>query len=159
MVGYLDRDTKNALQGLDLAQRSDARRIQCWGSEQIAGLDPISSYSKLQINGWTNSVRAIHASFDVLISTSQFETFGLVVVEALSAGIPCFLSDIPVYRELYTDFPGVLFQSGDDLQDIASINRLLSKASRLQPQIMRAWQMKFSNQVVREAWIDKINHY
>ncbi len=158
MVGYLDRDTKNALQGLDLAQRSDARRIQCWGSEKIAGLDPIADYSKIRINGWTNSVRAIHASFDVLISTSRFETFGLVVVEALSAGIPCFLSDIPVYRELYTDFPGVHFQTGDDRRDIESINRLLKEAPRLQTQIMRAWQMKFSNQAVRKAWFDTIDH-
>jgi glycosyltransferase involved in cell wall biosynthesis len=159
MVGYLDRDTKNAVQGVDLAQRSNARQIQCWGSEEIAGLEHVSSYPKIRINGWTNSVRAIHATFDVLISTSTFETFGLVVVEALSAGIPCFLSDIPVYRELYTDFPGVIFQTGHDRQDIASINRLLREAPRLQPQIMRAWQKKFSNQVVRNAWFDKIDHF
>ena len=38
---------------------------------------------------------------DVLISMSESEGFGLIVVEALSCGVPVLLSPIPVYKELY----------------------------------------------------------
>ena len=38
---------------------------------------------------------------DVLISLSESEGFGLIVVEALSCGVPVLLNPIPVYKELY----------------------------------------------------------
>ena len=38
---------------------------------------------------------------DVLISMSESEGFGLIVVEALSCGVPVLLNPIPVYKELY----------------------------------------------------------
>ena len=76
IVGYLSREEKNALRGVQLAQQSNADSIQCWGSEEIYGLDDPSSFSRLCINGWTDNIIKIHNSFDVLLSTSQFETFG-----------------------------------------------------------------------------------
>lgn len=38
---------------------------------------------------------------DVLISMSESEGFGSIVVEALSCGVPVLLNPIPVYKELY----------------------------------------------------------
>ena len=38
---------------------------------------------------------------DVLVSMSESEGFGLIVVEALSCGVPVLLNPIPVYKELY----------------------------------------------------------
>jgi glycosyltransferase involved in cell wall biosynthesis len=38
---------------------------------------------------------------DVLISMSESEGFGSIVVEALSCGVPVLLNHIPVYKELY----------------------------------------------------------
>ncbi len=156
IVGFLSREPKNALRGIQLAQQSNADSIQCWGSEEIYGLDDPSSFSRLNINGWTNNLLKMHSSFDVLLSTSQFETFGLVVVEALSAGIPCVLSDIPVYRELYSDCKGVIFLSGDDQQDIESINKLLEQAEALKQDIQNFWQKRFSNETVESKWFDTI---
>ena len=115
--------------------------VCCWGSEEIYGLDKPSSFSKLNINGWTDNLIKMHNSFDILLSTSQFETFGLVVAEALSAGIPCVLSDIPVYRELYSDCKGVVFLTGDDKKDIEAINQLLEHAEILKQDIQKFWQV------------------
>jgi glycosyltransferase involved in cell wall biosynthesis len=98
----------------------------------------------------------MHESFDVLISTSQFETFGLVVVEALSAGIPCVLSDIPVFRSLFSGCEGVIILSGNDEQDVRSINKLLEQAPVLKNSIIGFWKNNFSNETVKAAWLDTI---
>ena len=156
IVGYLSREEKNALRGIQLAQQSNAYSIQCWGTEEIYGLDDPSSFPKLCINGWTDNIIKMHSSFDVLLSTSQFETFGLVVVEALSAGIPCVLSDIPVYRELYSDCKGVVFLSGDDQKDVDAINQLLDRKEILKPDIINFWRERFSNETVESQWFKKI---
>ena len=156
IVGHLNRDVKNAFKAIRLAQESDCRLIQCWGGNTIAGLDNPGCYSKLRVNGWSSNIKKIHESFDVLISASQSETFGLVVSEAMSAGIPCLLSDIPVFRELFSDCDGVLFLSGNDQQDIRSINYLLDRASELKRPIIEYWQSHFSNETVSTAWFNKL---
>lgn len=47
-----------------------------------------------------------------LVSTSREEGFGLPPLEALAAGVPVVLSDIPVYREIYGQW-GSFFPVGD----------------------------------------------
>lgn len=156
MIGHLGRADKNALRGIQLAQQSNAQTIQCWGSFEVYDLNDPSSISKLQLNGWSNNLIKMHKSFDVLLSSSQFETFGLVVVEAMSAGIPCVLSDIPVYRELYSDCKGVIFLSGDEQKDIEAINQLLENKDILKSDIINFWRERFSNETVESKWIEKI---
>jgi len=157
IVGHLNRNIKNAIKGIQLGHLSDARLIQCWGSSTVAGLDDPKTYSELRINGWSNNIRRIHKSFDVLINTSKSETFGLVVVEAMSAGIPCVLSDLPVFRELFSNCKGVIFLSGDDQQDIQSINHLLDQASILRRPVIEFWVSHFSNETITKAWFDKLS--
>lgn len=152
IVGYLSRPQKNALHAIRLGERSKARTIECWGSDEIAGVQNPGDHPKLVINGWTDSPQAMHASFDVLISASLFETFGLVVSEALSAGIPCVLSDIPVFRSLYGKCKGVAILTGDDEKDIAVINQLLTDAPTLKAEIINFWQENFSNETVKTLW-------
>jgi len=156
IVGHLGRIEKNALNGIQLAQQSKAESIQCWGSYEVHGLDDPSSIPKLQLNGWTDNLAKMHESFDILLSPSRFETFGLVVVEAMSAGIPCVLSDIPVYQELYSDCKGVAFLSGNEQKDINAINQLLEHKDTLKPDIINFWQERFSNKMVESKWLEKI---
>jgi glycosyltransferase involved in cell wall biosynthesis len=119
-------------------------------------LDNPEDFPKLRLSGWSDDIHAIFNSFDVLVSTSQSETFALVVAEALSAGIPCLLSDIPVYRELYSGCEGVAIMTGDDQQDILSINQLLAQADQLKPTITSYWEGHFSEETVTRAWTEKI---
>ncbi len=49
----------------------------------------------------------------VLVQPSFYEGFGMPPLEALSLGTHVILSDIPVFREIYKDFPVTFFETGN----------------------------------------------
>ncbi len=53
--------------------------------------------------GWIEDKRGAFAAGDVLLLPAEVENQGLVVLEAMAAGRPVVLSDIPVFREFFTD--------------------------------------------------------
>lgn len=67
--------------------------------------------------------------FDVIINAtalvqpSEYEGFGIPPLEAMSLGTPGIISDIPVFRELYADFPVTFFP----VKDAAALSELLLK--------------------------------
>jgi len=131
IVGHLNREPKNGLVAIDFMLETHASRLECWGSDEIFGCsEEMISDPRLRINGWSNDFKIIYGSFDVLIFPSRFETFGLVVFEAISAGKTCVLSDIPVFRELFDKFSNVFFLTGEKQTDIRIVNKALSHAER-----------------------------
>jgi phosphatidyl-myo-inositol alpha-mannosyltransferase len=70
-----------------------------------------------------------HAAADVFVSpaTGQ-ESFGIVLVEAMAAGVPVVASDIAGYREVVRDgIDGLLVPPGDPNALAAAIRRVLSE--------------------------------
>lgn len=49
----------------------------------------------------------------MLVQPSVYEGFGIPPMEALFMGIPVVLSDIPVFKEIYSDFPVIFFECGN----------------------------------------------
>ena len=49
----------------------------------------------------------------LLIQPSLYEGFGLPPLEAMVLGTPALISDIPVFKEVYKDFPVTFFRTGD----------------------------------------------
>jgi glycosyltransferase involved in cell wall biosynthesis len=49
----------------------------------------------------------------LLVQPSLYEGFGLPPLEAMVLGTQTLISDIPVFREIYADFPVTFFRSGD----------------------------------------------
>ena len=50
---------------------------------------------------------------DVLVQPSTYEGFGIPPMEALYLGCNVLLSDIPVFKEIYGDFPVTFFRTND----------------------------------------------
>lgn len=48
-----------------------------------------------------------------LVSPSLYEGFGIPPLEAMSLGTPVILSDIPVYQEIYGNYPVTFFEAGN----------------------------------------------
>lgn len=54
----------------------------------------------------------------IFIFPSRFEGFGLSVLEAMSCGLPCIISDIPALKEVYNGI--AIFSSPDNVIEFAS---------------------------------------
>ncbi len=54
-----------------------------------------------------------------LIQPSTYEGFGLPPLESMNLGTPVILSDIPVFKEIYSPFP-VIFFKNKDVRDLAN---------------------------------------
>ncbi len=53
--------------------------------------------------GWVEDVRGSYGAGDVFLLPTKDENQGIVVLEAMACGKAVVLSDIPVFREFYTD--------------------------------------------------------
>lgn len=54
----------------------------------------------------------------LLVQPSMYEGFGIPPLESMCLGTPVLLSDIPVFKEIYKDFPVRYFRCGD-VNDLA----------------------------------------
>ena len=61
----------------------------------------------------------MYSSSKLLIQPSLYEGFGLPPLEALKAGTNALISDIPVFKEIYKDFPVTFFKS-ENIEDLCS---------------------------------------
>jgi glycosyltransferase involved in cell wall biosynthesis len=71
------------------------------------------------------------AKASLLVQPSLYEGFGLPVLEALVLGTPALISDIPVFREIYGDFPVTFFRAGDSTDLKENILKLTEKKHSL----------------------------
>lgn len=64
---------------------------------------------------WTDDIRSYLAEADALLVTSEYEGYGLVIVEALAAGVPVLSRDVGIAQEA-----GALVIRGDFTQGVLS---------------------------------------
>lgn len=73
-----------------------------------------SGAPKLRLLGFQPDISGLLAQADLLVHPSHSEGSSLVALEAMAAGVPCLLSDIPVLREISKDgATAALFPCGD----------------------------------------------
>jgi glycosyltransferase involved in cell wall biosynthesis len=58
-------------------------------------------------------LKCLLAQAALLVQPSLYEGFGLPPLEAMTVGTRALISDIPVFREIYGDFPVTFFRAGD----------------------------------------------
>lgn len=66
-----------------------------------------------------SQLQVLYRKAQLLVQPSLYEGFGMPPLEALSLGTNVVLSDIPVFKEIYGNFPVTFFRAGDynDLAD------------------------------------------
>lgn len=73
--------------------------------------------NRITLHPFTNEIQKFYSSASVYVLSSRWEGMPLVLVEAMSHGLPIIASDIPTCQEVLGDF-GLFFKNGD-LQELA----------------------------------------
>ena len=80
----------------------------------------ISKYeleNRITIHPFTNQIQNYYSNAQVYVLSSRWEGMPLVLVEAMSHGLPIVTSDLPVCEEIIGDF-GLYFENGN-IEDLA----------------------------------------
>jgi 1,2-diacylglycerol-3-alpha-glucose alpha-1,2-galactosyltransferase len=88
-------------------------------------------YENVIFTGIVEDISRPYCGADVFFMPSYAETFGLVIVEALSSGLPVIARDIFEFREIFGDsvlFFGELDEAQDLIVDDALLRRSASRA-------------------------------
>lgn len=83
------------------------------------------------IHPFTNHIQNYYSNAQVYVLSSRWEGMPLVLVEAMSHGLPIVTSDLPVCKEILGDF-GIYFRNGD-IEELAK---------RLKEATLIDWQAK-----------------
>jgi glycosyltransferase involved in cell wall biosynthesis len=67
----------------------------------------------------------------LLVQPSLYEGFGLLPLEAMTQGTRALISDIQVFREIYSEFPVTFFRAGDSLDLKEKMRKLLETGGPL----------------------------
>ncbi len=90
------------------------------GTEEKTFRKLIAKYQledKITIHPFTNHIQEYYSKAQVYVLSSRWEGMPLVLVEAMSHGLPIVTSDLPVSKEILGDF-GMYFKNGD-IEDLA----------------------------------------
>lgn len=151
-VGDSRQPHKNLPGFLRAAEASSATHIEIWGRNHGQ-----KSTGRVRWNGFSTDKERIFGSFDVLAHLSLIETQPLVVLEALSAGVPCVLSDLPNYGAL-RHLKGVTIVDPDDHAAAArAIDAALACPEADREALVEHWRAHHSEEVIRAQWLDYLN--
>jgi len=82
----------------------------------VAGI--INNNPNIEFTGWVTNEKLVQLITEAkaLIQPSFYEGFGIPPLEALYLGTNVILSDIPVFKEIYTGLPVTFFEKGNSVQ-------------------------------------------
>ena len=85
------------------------------GDEETVKRLETFSEDKVQFTGKISNenLKELYESSLALVQPSLYEGFGIPPLEAMVCGTPAIISDIPVFKEIYSGFPVVFFKTGD----------------------------------------------
>lgn len=103
----------------------------------------------------SSKIRQLMARASIVVSPSRYEPFGLVALEAASAGAALVLADVPTYRELWDG--AALFVHPDDGEEFAAAINRLAADTRMRTCLGQAATLraaKFSPNAQVDAMLD-----
>ena len=93
------------------------------------------------------TVSQLLQSSDIYVSPSIVESFGLSTLEAMSAGLPCVVTDIPGSRDLVSNEYGLLVKKADSDQLADAIKYLIES-----PSVRKSMGVMARNEAQKYNW-------
>lgn len=108
----------------------DVQLVVCGEGEEkeqlLAMADELDIAKKVQNLGYQQNIYPIMRSCDMLVLPSWYEGMPNVLLEALSIGLPCIVSDIPAHRDIIGDTGCALLFDPSNPKELAVRIGLLS---------------------------------
>lgn len=108
---------------------------------------------RISIHPFTNQIQDYYSNAQIYVLSSRWEGMPLVLVEAMSHGLPIVTSNLPICQEILGDF-GLYFENGD-IEDLA---KRLEDATHINWQTKSeeafAIAKKFDLSLIIEQWKD-----
>jgi glycosyltransferase involved in cell wall biosynthesis len=116
-----------------------------------------------RINQPTNDIVLKYCESSFYVMTSRFEGLPLVLIEAMSCGLPCVSFDCPngPSELIKTGYNGILVEEGN-INDLAkAIKRLIENPSQRIEMGKNAFNyiQKYSTEFIIKSWIDLFNSF
>lgn len=92
----------------------------------------------------------------MLVQPSVYEGFGIPPMEALFLGVPVVLSDIPVFKEIYSDFPVTFFECKNPQSLAEAIWRIIPYTEEEKKYIRNKILSQYSQEAVSKPIIQAI---
>ena len=89
-------------------------------------IDKYNLQNRITIHPFTNDIQYHYSKAQVYVLSSRWEGMPLVLVEAMSHGLPIITSDLPVCKEILGDL-GIYFRNGD----INELSQKLEEATQI----------------------------
>jgi glycogen(starch) synthase len=101
----------------------------------------------------------LYDACDLFCAPSRFESFGLVVIEAMRRGTPVVVADIPSFRELVANQPFAWFFPSESISGLANaIDRIFGERAKLreaQDSARAAFKQNFDISVTASRLVDE----
>ena len=92
-----------------------------------AQVESLNLKDRVEFSGWIGDAQAFLSQLDLFVVSSRYESFGLVLVEAMAAGVPVVSADIDGPRTILGDGRfGGLFRGGEADSLVDAVARVFS---------------------------------
>lgn len=150
-VGRLSpqKDQATLLRALAHIRRPWQLDIVGTGSERLALerlAETLGIRPRIRFLGSVNNVPQLLAESDLFLFPSRWEGQGLVLLEAVAAGLPFIASDLPVFREMFDETAAIYAPAGEVEAWQRAIESFLSDSA---PALVRA---QTARRIVREHY-------
>jgi glycosyltransferase involved in cell wall biosynthesis len=110
----------------------------------------------VQLCGRTMNPAQVLSTFDVFVLTSQFEGFGMVLLEAMSVGLPIICSKISTSVEILGESGAAVFFEPGNAADLSEKMRRISEHLDSDFQLEQAKRLELYNSKVMLAKINNV---
>lgn len=92
--------------------------------------------------------------FDIFVTASYSEGFGLSLVEAAAEGLPAVCSPLEVFRELFTSDEVVFFEKFDQRSIALAVVDAYQRKNELAVTIKRAFNERFTSKIMAKNYLE-----
>lgn len=101
---------------------------------------------RVEFMGYVENIEQAYHDADLMIFLSKFESFGNVVIECLSFGVPALCSDIPSLKEILREYPEFIVHLEGNLFNevkirLAQLEELKIHARRARKEVIKKYSL------------------